>query len=423
MACVHQGTNPPIEVLPIPMTSRPSRLMSSHRLRALFCTLLGMFAACQQPASSPTPSLPLGMAVTGDMALVSLLLGQLQQLEGSRAAQAAESLMDRLSRCEAVEGHATDGSLETLIGALACRPSPSALPSLEALRGTHALAFVLPIGSEARLSGVASVDEGAQIHIEGVLHAPPHDGAWALVLPGSESVAPARLNPHQSLLHIRAKPASGIDLEALLPEGDDFQGIMRLQGKILSGAVLDGSWELAAYPPQPGQHALAPVLALGFTLRAAAVRALEAMIRDLQSTYPVHRSPYSVGAADGACLLDLNIMPAFAPCYLATENAIVIGWNPHALAMALAGEGEGPSTGGSPSSKQKDVSGGTLVTGLMAEISWHRFAQADGLLTRAMNPDAQPQEGHYPWREMRLAVRQGAERLHVRLVITPAEAL
>ena len=52
-----------------------------------------------------------------------------------------------------------------------------------------------------------------------------------------------------------------------------------------------------------------------------------ASIADLQQTWPVHRSELRGPAGDGACLPDLNVLPELAPCYVATADALVVGWN------------------------------------------------------------------------------------------------
>src|SRR4030095_1720444 len=104
----------------------------------------------------------------------------------------------------------------------------------------------------------------------------------------------------------------------------------------LAGAVLDGTWERAVYLPEPADAMPAIAVAIGFSVRSAAVAAMERLVTDLQKTWPVHRSELRLPAGAGACLLDLNVLPELAPCYVATADALVVGWNRDALARALA---------------------------------------------------------------------------------------
>src|SRR5262249_17973230 len=113
--------------------------------------------------------------------------------------------------------------------------------------------------------------------------------------------------------------------------------LFRLRSDLFASAVLDGTWEGAVYLPERAGGMPGIALALGFELRSVAVAAAEHFLADLQKTWPVHRSDYRMRAGDGACLLDLNVLPDLSPCYVATGDALVVGWNATSLERALAG--------------------------------------------------------------------------------------
>ena len=84
----------------------------------------------------------------------------------------------------------------------------------------------------------------------------------------------------------------------------------------------------------------------------------------------VRRSDFALGAAAGACLRDLNVLPELAPCYVATERALVIGWNEASLTPALATRAASAPDGASASGS--------------AVIDFARFAQADARFARRL---------------------------------------
>ena len=109
--------------------------------------------------------------------------------------------------------------------------------------------------------------------------------------------------------------------------------------------MLDGTWEAVVYAPADGRSMPDAALALGFSQPAAAVAAMEGFVRSLQQHWPVRRSFFAVDDAEGACLLDLGVLPELAPCYVASDRALVVGYNPASLRRALADGVRGPATG------------------------------------------------------------------------------
>ena len=137
-------------------------------------------------------------------------------------------------------------------------------------------------------------------------------------------------------------------------------------------------------------------LGLDYRMRTVAVAAMEAFVRELERTWPVHRSPFRVGEWDGACLLDLRILPEFAPCYVATDRALVVGWNPTSVRLALAAS---PIPGDAPSS------------GVVVHLD--RFGEADRRLRAAFAPDLPPLDLDYAWD--RIVAQSWKEQGHYRV--------
>ena len=137
-------------------------------------------------------------------------------------------------------------------------------------------------------------------------------------------------------------------------------------------------------------------LGLDYRMRTVAVAAMEAFVREVERTWPVHRSPFRVGECDGACLLDLRILPEFAPCYVATNRALVVGWNPTSIRLALAASavpGDAPSSG--------------------VVVHLDRFGEADRRLRAAFAPDLPPLDLDYAWD--RIVAQSWKEQGHYRV--------
>src|SRR6266850_7886213 len=131
---------------------------------------------------------------------------------------------------------------------------------------------------------------------------PPAGGTLGLLVPGGEPAGPDRLASARRLLQLRVRPRAGLDLAALVPEGSQADRLFRLKSSLFASAVLDGTWEGAIYLPERAGGMPGIALALGFSLRAPAVAAIEHLIADLEQTWPVHRSELHGPAGDGACL-------------------------------------------------------------------------------------------------------------------------
>jgi hypothetical protein len=130
---------------------------------------------------------------------------------------------------------------------------------------------------------------------------------------------------------------------------------------------------------------------------------MEKFISELRETWPVTRSDLVVGTARGACLPDLRILPEFAPCYVATQNALILGWNARSLIRAL-----------DPSGERLGPQGGLFV-----ELA--RFGEADASLAAAARLPAPLVTAPAPWQRIRAVGRQESDgvRLHLHLQAGP----
>jgi hypothetical protein len=342
------------------------------------------------------------------------LLARLQRLEGTRLARQAAALAGALPDCEWLEGREEEGRPADVWSHLSCRPADSALAGLDRERGDRDLAFSLPANGGARTLGTLAIDARGDVDVEVLLPRSAFAGTWALTLPGAEPPGPTLLSHADELVHARLRPEGGLDIASLVPESSQADRMFRLKSELFAGAVLDGTWEVAIYLPEPGRPMPRSALAVGFSLKRPAVAAMERFVDDLQAAWPVRRSDFAVGAAKGACLLDLNLLPDLAPCYVATEGALVVGWNPASVSKALAKSAEMGAGSGA-----LDPQGGLTVELERFPEADARFARlADARFAQLAPPEApQSPAGAYPWRRLTAdGVREGETvRLRVRL--------
>lgn len=350
--------------------------------------VLAALAACG--TREPQDELPAGALVAGDARALQRVLAAFDGLPGTPLARAAETWRARLEGCGEFVAAAPRANPDELLDAVQC-PATHGLPdTVLRLRGDADLVVVLPFATGGSFAGSVRVLPDGSLGLRGRLVL-PDPGAAALLLPAGEDPGPPVLNAAETLVHARVR-ADASALGSLVAEGGDADRLFRLRSELFAGALLDGTWELAVYLPQPGR--LMPPVALGLGVRnaGAATAAVEKLVGELRATWPVHRTPFSQNGRAGACLLDLRILPELAPCYVMDGDAIVVGWNPESLRAALA-PGAGPDA---------DATGGWLV-------HLDRLAVADERLRQTAAPDAQATRFDYGW-----------DRLHLR--VWPAES-
>lgn len=359
-----------------------------QRSRGWFTAALGaaLTLACAKP---PAPEGAFLSARTADL---SLLLARLARLEGTPLGDGAAALAARLPACPAVEARTAEPDLAALLAALRCSDPPEAA-------GRPGIRFVWPLAQGEPVRGRISLDPSANAELELELPASLADGAAGLALPGAEPPGPGVLSSAETLLHARVRSAGGIDLARLLAADSQASQMFRLKSRLFAGAVLDGTWEAAVY--LPGEHDAVPpaALALGFTARAPAIAAMEQFLDELRETWPISRREFSLGKATGACLPDLHILPDFAPCYVATQHALIVGWNAASVARSVRADGSRLGAQG----------------GLVVEFA--RFAEADARIAAHERAPAPAPATAPPWHRLRAVGRTEADgvRLHVQL--------
>jgi hypothetical protein len=372
-------------------------------------------AACAE--RTPPAAEPPGALLVARGTDLRRLLARLEALEGTPLARRAREIAAGLPACPELEAHAPSGDAIELLGALRCRPAHSALEALHRERGIASLAFVWPVEASLRLRGLLRLRDGGDVDLE--LRAPARvaRGARALVLPGADPAGPGLLSGAEHLLHARVRPGGGLDLSALVPGGSQADQLFRLRSDLFTGVVLDGTWEAAVYLPEEGAVMPPAALAVGFRHRGPAVAAMEDFLDELRRTWPVRRSFFEVGDAEGACLLDLQILPAFAPCYVATDRALVVGWNPESLRKALDGA-PAPGPGAAAELAERGAPAQVAELGAPAQlvVELGRIAEANARMARARG-SAPASPAAPPWRRLRAAGERRGEALHLQVTL------
>lgn len=401
----------------LPSVQRQARRVHPGRAFALASAALAVglvLAGCG--CSKPVDRWPDGALLLADTGALRQLLGRLSRSERGRNAEVdpdgeggldgtplsrhAAALSASLPGCPLVEGRATTGRIAELWDHLQCRDTESVFAPLRRARGDRDVALVVPYAATHAIVTLAVFD-GGDVALEVRLPEEAALGLAGLAVPGARPPGTPALSDGDSLVHVRIRPANGLDLASLVPDGSQGAQLFRLKSTLFSGLVLDGVWEAAVYVPEPGRPMPRAALALGFSRRGPAVSAMESFIADLQTTWPVQRTPFRVGVrdaateatgagadgqsvAEGACLLDLNVLPDLAPCYVATDRSLIVGWNPGSVRKALDG-------GARELAGLGDASG--------AVVRLHRFPEADRILSDATG------ESHflprsYPWQRV-----------------------
>jgi len=343
---------------------------------------LGIAAGCGEIETAPR--WPSGAALLANTHSLERLLAEIALLEGTPLARRAERIRAQLPECPAVEARAESGRIADLWTAFECAAGNRDLVALEHAREGWDLAVSVPFAGDHWL-GALSIGANRDVEIELRLPRAAGEGLARLALPGDEAAGAVELSESETLVHARVRPQGGLDLASLVPADSQGARLFRLKSELFAGVALDGVWEIAIYLPEQGDPMPRTALALNFSQRSAAVAAMEEFIRDLQESWPVARTPFRIGDAEGACLLDLAIMPGLAPCYVATQRALVVGWNPASLRKALDGHAVEPGGLG-------DRSG--------AIVHLDRFTEADRILAFAQSVDVKPHSTPYPWRRI-----------------------
>jgi hypothetical protein len=353
-------------------------------VRRLFVgiAVLGLVACERGPAQE---ALPDGTWLVGRAEALDSLLRGVEGFRDSPLAVWAARARQSAASCGVFVAHAPPDRLDLLPDRLRCQSGEPLPPVLVRLQGKDDLAFVIPLAGGARLMGSARLDAKGGAQIRARIEALPANGIARLMVPAATEPGPARLGGGESLLHARFRPVGGLDLANRIAAGGQADRLFRLKSRIFAGAVLAGAWELAIYSPRPGRSTLGVALGLDVAFHAAARTAMEEFVSRLEETWPISHTPSQFGDHTGACFFDLHILPEFAPCYALTDVALVFGWNPESIQLALASDPE-PELGD--------------VGGLVVHLD--RLPKADEQLRAAATPDAPSLGFEYAWRRLSL---------------------
>lgn len=341
---------------------------------------------------APEPVEPPVAIFTARTANVIRILDQVAQLEGTRLGRTAAELRAKLPGCRTIGAWVDPPDANALLEGVRCVDKEPRLARFDRTRGNHDLALEWPLDNGLRARVRLALDRFDDADIEVLIPPGAAHGATALLVPGPIPPGPARLAGTNTLLHARMRPRDGIDVAALVSDDSQAQLLFHLKSRIFAGAVLDGTWEAALYMPRTGDTVPPLALALGFHLREGAVAAVEELIEDVRGTWPVTRTDFSVDEATGACLPDLRLMPGLAPCYVATQDTLVVGWNDQSVVRALSG---GPAELRS-------------VGGVLLELS--RLGEADTNLT-----GIPPQGANLPWARVHAVGREEKDGVRLRV--------
>jgi len=378
-----------------------------RRTLGLACVCVALLAGSCTESETTIARSPEGAALLAKTAALRRSLERFMEIEQTPLARWAQGVHQSLPSCPLVAGHAASGRLRDLWPTLACSRGAT---GLEASLGEHDMAFAsmraTPDGGRSRILGLVDVAADGDISLDLSVPQSFSEGGFGLLLPGSKSPGASLLSGDDTLLHSRIRPSTGLGLASLISADGQGAQLFRLNSELFAGVVLEGSWEMAIYMPDEGSRMPRMALALGFQYRSAAIAAMHAFIGKLEQTWPVTRSPFRVGEAEGACLLGLKLLPELAPCYVASDAALIIGWNPASLRKSL----------GEPTDSLAGLGDRGGVT-----IDLARFGRADEILSRALAAPTATLSGGFPWHRL-VATGEPSEsgfRLLVRLQTDP----
>jgi len=364
---------------------------------ALLCSAALLAASCSEPPQ-PAAGWPPGLLLVGRTEALARLLTRLERLEPAPLARGARETRRALPACDTVEGRIASGDLAELRRGLACRSGGGDFDRLDRERGDRDLAFVWRAEGGAPVRGTLSIGPRGDLELDVSLPRSSFTGARSLLQPGVAAAGPSVLSGADVLMHVRLRPEGGLAIADLVAGGSQADLLFRLKSELFAGSVLEGSWETAVYVPEPPGSMPRAALALGVVHRDAAVAAMEAFVRELRAAWPVHRSFFAVGEAKGACLLDLNLLPELAPCYVATDHALVVAWNPASLRKALEG---------TPADAVVEAAGAT--------VDFERIAEVDAELAVRVAPESEPLLREYPWQRLEARGQRVGDEVQVRL--------
>lgn len=326
-----------------------------------------------------TPTVdPLGRvpALLFEGASLRRLLDRTSALADTPAGQATARLRSRLEGCnevafvrpEAAGGAEADaagaGTATAAVAtassaipgdALVCRDAldlePALAERLARARGEHAGILQWPVGRTGRIELRFDVDDEGGLALSGRLEPDDAMGAAAFLVPAATPPAAPRIDAERTLVHLHLRSAAGTGLASLVPQDGQADRLFALKGRLLEGALLEGTLELAFVEPAPGGQVPLAVAALHHRGAAPIEAALRETLSQLDRTWSIEPTPRRFptpdgGGLDGGCYADLPLLPELAPCWVVTSEAILVGYRAEAIETVLGGAPKTASTSG-----------------------------------------------------------------------------
>ena len=362
-------------------------------LRLAFALVVAAALVALACDRAPTRSLPSGRFIVGDAGPVVEFLQRLELMSGTQLARSAALAREKIVDCEELQAWCPGGESCALLERLSCRGDEPGLDEAYVQLGESDWLFGSELGEGQQLMARGS-DVGAGVtEVEVVLVGLEERDALSLLLPAERGPGPFLLSDEPALAHVRIRPDAGLDIASMVSREGLASQLFQLKSELFLATALKGNWELAVYVPDEGQRIPPTALALDFTNRAAAVAGMDQFLEEVMQAWPVRMSPISVGEWPGVCLSNLQVMPDLLPCYVATDSALVVGWNPVSLEKALT------------AANQPDGGEESRVV-----LHLDRFPVADELLTAASGADPETTPTAYPWHQLRITGhRQGSD--------------
>ena len=273
------------------------------------------------------------------------LLSLASALEGTPLGDAARRALAAAEGCPTVFGVARAGDDTGAAPPIACLDAADAADAThvawaETRRGDADGWLTWPLGPDGHVELRFDVDASGSVALSGRVAPPTGRSALDLLWPDGDAPAASILDPSRLLVHARARPAGGLGLTRFLPDGGQADALFGLKGRLLEGALLAGTWELAFVTASDDGTRPLPVVALHHRGPEPIRAALDEALSQLEATWPIERSARTFELADGArvsggCYADLPLLPELSPCWAVTDGAVVIAYRAAALDAAI----------------------------------------------------------------------------------------
>lgn len=329
---------------PRPGEGPPRRGAASRRALVAWAALLAI-AAVAACGETPTEARFRQPALHFDGEAWVRLLSLAAALEGTPLGDTARRALVAGEGCSTVFGVAPSGGDAEAMPALACLTAARAEAATHAAwagtrRGEADGWLSWPLGADGHVELRFEVDPAGNVSLSGGLQPPTGRSALDLLWPDGDAPAASILDPRRLLVHARARPAGGLGLARFLPDGGQADALFALKGRLLEGALLAGTWELAFVTASDDGTRPLPIVALHHRGPEPIRAALDEALSQLEATWPIERSARTFELADGArvsggCYADLPLLPELSPCWAVTEGAVVIGYRAAALDAAI----------------------------------------------------------------------------------------